>query len=159
MRGLLRVMTAAAVLAAPVAAEADAGAQVGVLTCQSDGGGSNWVLYSETGITCRFDTPDGQESYTGTLHLAGLDLTFASDRRLNFAVLEAGTNVAVGEHALAGDYAGAEAAAGLGVEGGAAVLVGGSGDGIALQPLGISSGTGTGLKVGGSWLELQPAGS
>lgn len=159
MREIQKYLAAAAILAGPVAAHADGGAQVGVLSCSSDGGGSNWVLYSETEVSCRFDTPDGQESYAGTLHLAGLDLTFAGDRRLNFAVLEAGAQVAIGDHALAGDYAGAEATAGVGVEGGAAVLVGGSDDGIALQPLGISSGTGTGLKVGGSWLELEPAGT
>lgn len=159
MRKIEMTLATTVLLAAASVAQADSGAQVGVLTCSTAGGGSNWVLYSETDVTCRFETPDGQESYTGTLHLAGLDLTFDSDRQLNFAVLEVGTQVAVGDHALAGDYAGAEATAGIGVEGGAAVLMGGSDDGIALQPLGISSGTGTGLKVGGSWLELAPAGA
>jgi hypothetical protein len=159
MRKIYITLVASAFLSAASGVQADSGAQVGVLTCSTAGGGSNWVLYSETDVTCRFETPDGQESYTGTLHLAGLDLTFDSDRQLNFAVLEVGTRVAVGDHALAGDYAGAEATAGIGVEGGAAVLMGGSDDGIALQPLGISSGTGTGLKVGGSWLELAPAGT
>ncbi len=158
MRKIQMTLAATVLLAAPSVTQADSGAQVGVLTCSSAGGGSNWVLYSETEVTCRFETPDGQESYTGTLHLAGLDLTFDSDRQLNFAVLEVGAQVAIGDHALAGDYAGAEATAGIGVEGGAAVLVGGSDDGVALQPLGISSGTGTGLKVGGSWLELAAAG-
>ena len=159
MRKIRMTLAATVLVAGPSLAQADPGAQVGVLTCSSAGGGSNWVLYSQTEVTCRFETPDGEESYTGTLHLAGLDLTFDSDRQLNFAVLEVGTQLAMGDHALAGDYAGVEATAGVGVEGGAAVLVGGSDDGIALQPLGISSGTGTGLKAGGSWLELAPAGT
>jgi hypothetical protein len=78
MRRFQMVLAIAAVLGAPIAVHAGSGAQVGVLTCGSAGGGSNWVLYSETEVTCRFETPDGQESYTGTLHLAGLDLTFDS---------------------------------------------------------------------------------
>jgi hypothetical protein len=57
---------------------------------------------------------------------------------------------------LAGNYAGAQGSASVGVGVGANVLVGGSANSIALQPLSLQGSTGLSVAVGLAGLELRP---
>jgi Protein of unknown function (DUF992) len=57
---------------------------------------------------------------------------------------------------LAGDYAGAQGSATLGVGVGGNVLIGGSNNSIALQPLSVQSQVGVNIAAGLASLELRP---
>ena len=57
---------------------------------------------------------------------------------------------------LAGNYAGAQGSATLGVGVGGNVLVGGSANSIALQPLSVQGQVGVGIAAGLESLELRP---
>ena len=88
----------------------------------------------------------------------GVDLEWNDSEVVTYAVFGLSGDVRPGEHALTGEYVGAEASATAGVGLGVRTLIGAGNNHITLQPLGIKTGTGFGAAAGLSFLHLFPAG-
>lgn len=139
---------------AALAVPATAKTQVGVLTCNVEGG-TGLIVGSERSMKCVFD-PAGKganQSYSGKITRIGLDVGFTGKAVMTWVVLAPSQNVGAG--ALRGDYVGASGEASIGVGGGANVLVGGSNDTISLQPLSVQGQTGLNAALGVAALELR----
>ena len=168
MIGLTRLfaLTAAATaLALPLAhsqvgeAQAAGGVEAGILMCKSiPGTRLNLFVHSRIDLDCTFRTTAGKvEEYKGQSGIGlGLDLNWDRDEEIGFSVVNGGTELAPGAHALSGTYVGGKASVTLGVGAGAAALIGGSGDSIALHPLALERSSGFGLAGGVGYLTLQP---
>ena len=138
---------------------AEAGVEIGVLTCNTvKGSGYNLIIRSTVDVTCEFSgSSGGVESYKGETGVAlGVDLNINREATIAFTVLSAG-DVAAGTYALTGKYVGAKASATIGVGLGAAILVGGGEHSVTLQPLAIEGSTGLGVAGGVGYLYLEPA--
>ncbi len=135
---------------------AETGVNAGVLTCHSlPKTRVNWILYSSVELRCVFDTPRGQEHYAGKTGIGlGVDLAWRPESVLRFVVLMASTDVEIGSHALAGQYAGGSVSASVGTTVGVSVLVGGGPENISLEPLAVETGSGLGAAAGLSYLTL-----
>ncbi|KIZ48136.1 MULTISPECIES: DUF992 domain-containing protein [Rhodopseudomonas] len=143
-----------AVLFAGAAQAQQSRVQLGVLECR---GGANvgFIVGSVTNLGCvlRADgRPD--EPYVATIRKVGLDLGITQDTSLGWAVFAPVNWYGPGN--LAGNYAGAQGSASVGVGLGANVLVGGSANSVALQPLSLQGSTGLNVAVGLQELELRP---
>ncbi len=147
-------LTGQAVQAEALAAET--GVNAGLLTCRSlPNTRTNWILHSSVALRCVFDTPRGQEHYTGKTGIGiGVDLAWRPESELRFVVLMASTDVDIGSHALAGHYAGGSVSASVGATVGASVLVGGGPENVSLEPVAIETGSGLGAAAGLSYLTL-----
>jgi hypothetical protein len=142
-------------LAAPSAVEARSGVQVGVLTCEVQGG-MGFIFGSSKDLRCRFETADGTaERYVGSIDKFGIDIGVTGNAILTWTVL-APTNK-LDHNALSGGYAGATAEVTAGIGGGANVLVGGSNKTVSLQPLSLQGETGINAALAVSTLTLRPA--
>ena len=167
MTGLTRLfaLTAAAMaLGLPLAvgpmgkAKAAGGVEAGILMCKSvPGTRLNLFVHSRIDLDCTFRTTAGKvEEYKGRSGIGlGLDLNWDRDEEIGFSVINGGTELAPGAHALSGTYVGGKASVTLGVGAGAAALIGGSGDSIALQPLALERSSGFGLAGGVGYLVLE----
>lgn len=147
---------AAASLVIGIAAPASAveRLQVGDLRCEVSAG-LGLIVTSTKEIDCAFASPHGRtEHYYGKIRKFGLDIGATSAGVLDWAVFSATD----GSHndALAGDYAGVDASAAIGVGLGANALVGGSDSAFALQPLSVEGQTGLALAAGVESLTLRP---
>ena len=149
-------------LAAPSQeAMAQAGIELGILTCKTVPGTARTLLvYSSVETACVFTRAGGGvERYRGESGIGlGIDLNWYRDETMRFVVISATSDLRPGSYLLAGSYVGAEASATLGLGTGAAVLVGGGKRNITLQPVAVATSTGWGLAAGVGYLHLHPYG-
>jgi hypothetical protein len=158
MLSKLRIAAVAAAIGlAPVFAGpafAQAGVQVGTLTCNS-AGGWGFIFGSTRAVACTFSAPNHVEYYRGEISKFGVDIGYQAGGVLVWTVFAPTTTLAAGD--LSGAYAGGTASATVGVGVGANALIGGSGSHIVLQPLSIEGNTGLNVAAGVAALTLSPA--
>ena len=128
--------------------------QVGVLECRG-GASIGFIVGSVTNLGCVLRV-DGmaEDRYIATIRKVGLDIGITQESVLAWGVFAPVAQFGPGD--LAGDYAGAQGSATLGVGVGGNVLVGGSNNSIALQPLSVQGQVGVGIAAGLESLELRP---
>jgi Protein of unknown function (DUF992) len=149
---------AASLLAAPFSS-ADAQqpitrVQVGVLECRG-GASVGFIVGSVTHLGCVLRIEGVPEDrYIATIQKVGLDLGITQEAALAWGVFAPTAQLGPGD--LAGNYAGAQGSASLGVGAGGNVLVGGSNNSIALQPLSLQGQVGINIAAGLESLELRP---
>ena len=145
---------AAAALAIGSAEAQQSRVKIGVLECRG-GASMGFIVGSVTHLGCLLRSegrPD--EPYVATIRKIGLDIGITQETGLAWAVFAPVERFGPG--ALAGNYAGAQGSAAVGVGVGANVLVGGSDNVISLQPLSLQGQTGFNVAVGLEGLELRP---
>jgi hypothetical protein len=156
MSNLKRVIRTGLVIgafAAMTGAASAQSAQIGSLVCHISGG-VGMILMENQALDCVFKDNTGSTShYIGRLTNVGLNIGITGSGQLVWGVLAATDKIGPG--ALAGDYAGAQGAVGVGVGVGGAVLVGGSNKTISLQPISVSAQTGLNLSAGIGNISLQ----
>lgn len=128
--------------------------KVGVLTCNVSPG-IGLLVISQRDISCVFrpNGRRGRETYAGRITRVGLDIGITGRGILAWEVLANTRQLSRSQ--LAGEYAGASAAASLGVGLGANALVGGSRNTVALQPLSVEAQIGVNLALGVASLRLS----
>jgi hypothetical protein len=129
-------------------------AQIGVLECRG-AASVGFIVGSVTNLGCVL-RGDGRrdEPYVATIRKVGLDVGITQETTLTWAVFAPVERSGPGD--LAGNYAGAQGSASVGVGAGANMLVGGSANSIALQPVSLQGSTGLNVAVGLEGLELRP---
>ena len=156
MRGfLLLAGLAAAGLAGAFAAHAQqAMVRVGILECRG-GASVGFIVGSVTNLGCVLRA-DGiaEDRYVATIRKVGLDLGMSQETALAWGVYAPVARLGPGD--LAGNYAGAQGSASVGVGLGGNVLVGGSANSISLQPLSVQGQIGLNIAAGLESLELRP---
>jgi hypothetical protein len=147
--------TALAELLLPARAqEPIARVQVGVLECRG-GASIGFVVGSVTNLGCVLRIEGmAEDRYIATIRKVGVDLGITQETALAWGVYAPVARLGPGD--LAGDYAGAQGSASLGVGAGGNVLVGGSNNSIALQPLSLQGQVGVNVAAGLESLELRP---
>lgn len=153
---LKSTLAAFAMLAATSAAQASpAGVRVGTLACSVESGWGK-IIASSRDMNCTFHPINrGVEHYRGTVSRYGVDLGYTARGELIWAVVAPTSDVR--PSALEGDYAGASAAATVGIGAGANVLIGGLDRSIALQPLSVEGNTGLAVAAGVGVIRLRSA--
>ena len=128
--------------------------QVGILECRG-GASVGFIVGSVTNLGCVLRV-DGmpEDRYIATVRKVGLDLGITQESALAWGVFAPAARLGPGD--LAGDYAGAQGSATLGVGVGGNALVGGSANSIALQPLSLQGRVGVSIAAGLESLELRP---
>jgi Protein of unknown function (DUF992) len=157
-RSLISAGIAAIALAAPFAAahaqQPVQRVQVGVLECRG-GASVGFVVGSVTNLGCVLRIEGVPEDrYVATIRKVGLDLGITQETALAWGVYAPVARLGPGD--LAGNYAGAQSSASVGVGLGGNVLVGGSDNSIALQPLSVQGQVGLNVAAGLESLELRP---
>ncbi len=128
--------------------------QVGVLECRG-GASVGFIVGSVTHLGCVLRIEGVPEDrYIATIQKVGLDLGITQETALAWGVFAPTAQLGPGD--LAGNYAGAQGSASLGVGAGGNVLVGGSNNSIALQPLSLQGQVGINIAAGLESLELRP---
>ena len=128
--------------------------QIGVLECRG-GASVGFIVGSVTHLGCVLRVEGVPEDrYIATIQKVGLDLGITEQTALAWGVYAPTNRLGPGD--LAGDYAGAQGSASLGIGAGGNVLVGGSNNSIALQPLSLQGSVGVNLAAGLESLELRP---
>jgi hypothetical protein len=128
--------------------------QVGVLECRG-GASVGFIVGSVTNLGCVLRAAGQTDDfYVATIRKVGLDLGITQESVLAWGVFAPVNRLGIGD--LAGNYAGAQGSATLGVGVGGNVLVGGSNNSIALQPLSVQGQVGIGIAAGLESLELRP---
>jgi hypothetical protein len=154
---LLAGLAAMALAQLPLAARAQdpiARVQVGVLECRG-GASIGFVVGSVTNLGCVLRIEGmAEDRYIATIRKVGVDLGITEETALAWGVYAPVNRLGPGD--LAGDYAGAQGSASLGVGAGGNVLVGGSNNSIALQPLSVQGSVGVNVAAGLESLELRP---
>jgi hypothetical protein len=128
--------------------------QVGVLECRG-GASVGFIVGSVTNLGCVLRAagqPD--DFYVATIRKVGIDLGITQESALAWGVFAPVNRLVPG--GIAGNYAGAQGSATLGVGVGGNVLVGGSDNSIALQPLSVQGQVGVAVAAGLESLELRP---
>jgi hypothetical protein len=149
-----RALRGAIILTAIMPAAAFAGDRIGALECHLSGSGPS-ILVENQSVDCVFASDRGgprSDHYIGKLTKIGANLSVNGKGDLLWGVVAATSSH--GRGALAGDYAGPEASAKVGVGVGAAALVGGSDKTFSLQPLNVEGGSGIGFTAGVESLSL-----
>jgi hypothetical protein len=155
-RSLLTAVLAAAslVVSVAVASAQQRMVRVGVLECRG-GASIGFVVGSVTHLGCVLRAEGVPEDrYVATIRKVGLDIGITQETALAWGVFAPVDRLGSGD--LAGDYAGAQGSASLGVGVGGNVLVGGSNNSIALQPLSVQGQVGVNVAAGLESLELRP---
>ena len=126
--------------------------QVGVLECRG-GASMGFIIGSVTNLSCvlRIDNRVF-DYYVAQIRKVGIDLGITEESALAWAVFAPTRQLGPGD--LAGEYAGVQGSATVGV--GANVLVGGSSNSFALQPLSLQGQTGVAVAGGVEGLTLRP---
>jgi hypothetical protein len=136
-----------------LAAQAQGGVQVGVLTCDVSAGWG-FVFGSTRSLRCTFaPRPGYAEHYAGTISKFGVDIGYLQSAVMVWGVIAPTTQLVPG--ALAGNYLGATGGAAVGIGATANVLVGGSGQSITLQPVSIESNAGLNVAAGIAAMTLR----
>jgi hypothetical protein len=156
-RSLILAGVAAATLAASFAsaqAQPMQRVQVGILECRG-GSSIGFIVGSVTNLGCVLRI-DGlpEDRYVATIRKVGVDLGITQESALAWGVWAPVARLGPGD--LAGNYAGAQGSAAIGVGVGGNVLVGGSDNSIALQPLSVQGQVGLSVAAGLESLELRP---
>ncbi|HVJ33010.1 MAG TPA: DUF992 domain-containing protein [Terriglobia bacterium] len=152
-RGAIGICAALAVLAAPPAAQAAGGVNIGSLTCHVASGVS-FIFGSSRDMNCVFSRPDGKtERYHGEIKRYGVDIGYVKSAEIVWGVFAPSGNVAPGS--LVGTYLGGSANVTAGVGLGANALIGGSSKTISLQPLSLEGNTGLNIAGGIGEIELR----
>ncbi|MDP1584608.1 MAG: DUF992 domain-containing protein [Bradyrhizobium sp.] len=154
---ILAGLAAAALVATSAAAQAQQPmqrVQVGVLECRG-GASVGFIVGSVTNLGCVLRV-DGmpEDRYVATIRKVGLDLGITQESALAWGVFAPVARLGPGD--LAGNYAGVQGSATLGVGAGGNLLVGGSNNTIALQPLSLQGQVGVSIAAGLESLELRP---
>jgi len=127
-------------------AQAQAGVNVGTLTCNV-AGGWGFIFGSSKELNCTFAGPGGRyEYYTGAISKFGVDVGYTRGGILVWTVFAPTASLAPGS--LQGEYAGGTASATVGVGVGANALIGGSTRTITLQPLSLEGNRGLNVAAG-----------
>jgi hypothetical protein len=154
IRAILCAATLAILTTTTQSAVAQQGVKIGRLRCNVSGG-LGLIITSTKEMACTFTSARGfREHYYGTIRKFGLDIGETDRGVLAWAVFAPSVGPKPG--ALAGEYAGVDASATIGVGLGANALVGGFGRSIALQPLSVQAQTGLALAGGVAELTLRP---
>jgi Protein of unknown function (DUF992) len=156
-RVFLATVAFLAALAVSGVAQAQNWTQVGALMCKVDPN-IGFIIVGHQPMQCTYTpstAPAPPEYYDGAINTVGLDLGVSAGSVLGWGVFAPTLGLAPG--ALAGEYVGASADAGLGLGAGANVLMGGSGRTIALQPLSLQGSVAINAVLGLSSLKLRPA--
>jgi Protein of unknown function (DUF992) len=128
--------------------------QVGVLECRG-GASVGFIVGSVTNLGCVLRVEGlPEDRYVATIRKVGLDLGITEETALAWGVYAPVARLGPGD--LAGNYAGAQGSASVGVGLGGNVLVGGSNNSIALQPLSVQGQVGLSVAAGLESLELRP---
>ena len=128
--------------------------QVGILECRG-GASVGFIVGSVTNLGCVLRAEGlPEDRYVATIRKVGLDLGITQESALAWGVFAPVTRLGPGE--LAGNYAGVQGSATLGVGAGGKLLVGGSNNTIALQPLSLQGQVGVSIAAGLESLELRP---
>ena len=156
-RSLILAATALAALASSVGganAQQTQRVQVGVLECRG-GASVGFVVGSVTHLACVLRSEGlPEDRYVATIRKVGLDLGITQESALAWGVFAPVARLGPGD--LAGNYAGVQGSATLGVGAGGNLLVGGSNNTIALQPLSLQGQVGVSIAAGLESLELRP---
>ena len=157
-RSTIRAGLAATLLvASAVAAQAQQPmqrVQVGVLECRG-GASVGFIVGSVTNLGCVLRVEGlPEDRYVATIRKVGLDLGITQETALAWGVFAPVARLGPGD--LAGNYAGVQGSATLGVGAGGNLLVGGSNNTIALQPLSLQGQVGVSVAAGLQSLELRP---
>lgn len=129
--------------------------KIGALRCAVSGA-LGLVVAAQKTMECKFTSVDDRvEYYYGTVTKFGLEIGATNGGMIAWDVFAptAGDK----QKALAGNYAGVDASAALGLGVGANVLVGGSDRSFMLQPLSVELEGGVALAAGVEMLELNAA--
>lgn len=128
--------------------------QVGILECRG-GASIGFIVGSVTNLGCVLRA-EGQpeDRYVATVRKVGLDLGITQESALAWGVFAPVTRLGPGD--LAGNYAGVQGSAAIGVGAGGNLLIGGSNNTIALQPLSLQGQIGLSIAAGLESLELRP---
>ena len=128
--------------------------QVGVLECRG-GASIGFIVGSVTNLGCVLRTEGlPEDRYVATIRKVGLDLGITQESALAWGVFAPVARLGPGD--LAGNYAGVQGSATVGVGVGGNLLVGGSNNTIALQPLSLQGQVGLSIAAGLESLELRP---
>ena len=128
--------------------------RVGILECRG-AASIGFVVGSVTNLGCVLRAEGMPEDrYIAIIRKVGLDLGITQESALAWGVYAPVARLGPGD--LAGNYAGAQGSATLGVGVGGNVLVGGSANSIALQPLSVQGQVGVAVAAGLESLELRP---
>jgi hypothetical protein len=128
--------------------------QVGVLECRG-GASVGFIVGSVTNLGCVLRAEGlPEDRYVATIRKVGLDLGITQESALAWGVFAPVAQLGPGD--LAGNYAGVQGSATLGVGAGGNLLVGGSNNTIALQPLSLQGQVGVSIAAGLESLELRP---
>jgi hypothetical protein len=128
--------------------------QVGVLECRG-GASIGFIVGSVTHLGCVLRVEGMPEDrYVATIRKVGIDIGITEESALAWGVYAPVARLGPGD--LAGNYAGAQGSAAVGVGAGGNVLVGGSNNSIALQPLSLQGQVGLNVAAGLESLELRP---
>ena len=128
--------------------------QVGVLECRG-GASIGFIVGSVTHLGCVLRVEGVPEDrYVATIRKVGIDIGITEELALAWGVWAPVARLGPGD--LAGNYAGAQGSASVGVGAGGNVLVGGSNNSIALQPLSLQGQVGLNVAAGLESLELRP---
>jgi hypothetical protein len=128
--------------------------QIGVLECRG-AASVGFIVGSVTNLGCVFRSDNMPEDrYVATIRKVGLDLGITQESALAWGVFAPVARFGPGD--LAGNYAGAQGSASVGVGVGGNALIGGSGNSIALQPLSVQGQVGLSVAAGLESLELRP---
>src|ERR1700739_341470 len=158
-RPVVLALITAAIAATSLASSASAQqpmnrVRVGVLECRG-GASIGFVVGSVTNLGCVLRIEGlPEDRYIATIRKVGVDLGITQETALAWGVYAPVNQLGPGD--LAGDYAGAQGSASLGVGAGGNVLVGGSNNSIALQPLSVQGQVGVNVAAGLESLELRP---
>jgi hypothetical protein len=157
-RSIILSLVAAATLAASLAGlnaqQPMQRVQVGILECRG-GSSIGFVVGSVTNLGCVLRAEGlPEDRYVATIRKVGLDLGITQESALAWGVFAPVARLGPGD--LAGNYAGAQGSAAIGVGVGGNVLVGGSNNSIALQPLSVQGQVGLSIAAGLESLELRP---
>jgi Protein of unknown function (DUF992) len=154
---ILAGVAAATLIASFAGAEAQAPmqrVQVGILECRG-GASIGFIVGSVTNLGCVLRVEGlPEDRYVATIRKVGVDIGITQESALAWGVYAPVARLGPGD--LAGNYAGAQGSASVGVGVGGNVLVGGSANSIALQPLSVQGQIGLSVAAGLESMELRP---
>lgn len=152
--GGIAALALTASLAAAYAQEPIQRVRVGVLECRG-AASIGFIVGSVTNLGCVLRVEGMPEDrYVAVIRKVGVDLGITQETALAWGVYAPVARLGPGD--LAGNYAGAQGSATLGVGLGGNVLIGGSDNSIALQPLSVQGQVGLNVAAGLESLELRP---